>query len=271
MNGAIVTWIDPNSPAAHGHLQSGDIIVSALGAEVPDSRAVMRTVATAAEGAQIPLLVRRHSEMIDVTLQSVPWPAMLELRNEVLASPENIASAELLGLGLNLASVTQEDLEHHHLGDVPGVLIDAVAPGSTANNMNLQKGDVILQVGDQPATSPTMYRRNSPAPRRRQATWLPCSSGARRGRGGQRSGSVPSIRTNWWLECRSLTRPAWPIAQQAGSTEPVWWRGGPGPGESWRCRQLTTRGGAGRWRPHWHGTWRRAGTQRWSIVVSFEF
>jgi serine protease Do len=154
MNGAIVTWIDPNSPAAHGHLQPGDIIVSALGEEVPDSRAVMRTVATAAEGAQIPLLVWRHSEMIDVTLQSVPWPAMLELRNEVLASPENIASAESLGLGLNLASVTQEDREHNHLGNVPGVLIDAVAPGSMAYNMNLQKGDVILQVGDQPATSP---------------------------------------------------------------------------------------------------------------------
>ena len=34
------------------------------------------------------------------------------------------------------------------------MLIDAVAPGSMAYNMNLQKGDVILQVGDQPATSP---------------------------------------------------------------------------------------------------------------------
>jgi serine protease Do len=154
MNGAIVTWIDPNSPAAHGNLQPGDIIVSALGEEMPDSRAVLRTVATAADGAAIPLLVWRHREMMNITLQSVPWPEMLELRSEVLASPESIARAESLGIGLKLADLTQADREHNHLGDVSGVLIDAVAPGSMAYNMNLEKGDVILQVGDQPATSP---------------------------------------------------------------------------------------------------------------------
>ena len=139
MNGAIVTWIDPNSPAARGHLKPGDIIVSALGQEMPDARAVLRTVATAPEDAEVPLLVWRHGEMMDVTLNSVPWPEMLELRSEVLASAENIASAELAGLGLKLASVTPADRERNHLGDVPGVLIDAVAPGSMAYNMDLRR------------------------------------------------------------------------------------------------------------------------------------
>jgi serine protease Do len=154
MNGAIVTSIDPNSPAARGHLQPGDIIVSALGEEMPDSRAVLRTVSNAPEGAEIPLLVWRHHEMMNVTLQSVPWPEMLELTSEVLASPESVARAESVGIGLKLAGLTQEDRQRDHLGDVPGVLIDAVAPGSMAYNRNLQKGDVILQVGDRPATSP---------------------------------------------------------------------------------------------------------------------
>jgi serine protease Do len=154
MNGAIVTWIDPNSPAARGDLKAGDIILSALGQEMPDSRAVLRTVATAPEGARIPLRVWRHNEMMDITLNSVPWPQMLELRSEVLASPENISKAESTGLGLKLAGLTPADRQQSHLGDVSGVLIDAVAPGSMAYNMNLQPGDVILQVGDQPATSP---------------------------------------------------------------------------------------------------------------------
>jgi serine protease Do len=154
MNGAIVTWIDANSPAAHGDLHAGDIIVTALGQEMSDSREVMRTIVTAPEGAEVPLLVWRHREMMDVSLQSVPWPAMLELRSEVLASPESVARAEAIGIGLKLASLSQSDRESNHLGDVPGVLVDAVAPGSMAYNMRLQKGDVILQVGDQPATTP---------------------------------------------------------------------------------------------------------------------
>jgi serine protease Do len=154
MNGAIVTWIDPNSPAAHGHLQPGDIIVSALGQEMSDSRAVMRTVATAPDSAEIPLLVWRHGEMIDVTLQSVPWPQMLLLRNEVLASADSIARAESAGIGLKLASLAPADQARKHLGNVQGVLIDAVAPGSMADNMDLKQGDVILQVGDTPVASP---------------------------------------------------------------------------------------------------------------------
>jgi serine protease Do len=154
MNGAIVTWIDPNSPAARGHLQAGDIIVSALGHKMPDSRAVMRTVATAPDSAEIPVLVWRHREMMDVTLRSVPWPQMLELRSEVLASAQSIARAESAGIGMKLASLAPADRERNHLGDVPGVLIDAVAPGSMAYNMDLKPGDVILQVGDRPVTSP---------------------------------------------------------------------------------------------------------------------
>jgi serine protease Do len=155
MNGAIVTWIDPNSPAARGHLQAGDIIVSAFGQEMPDARAVLRTVATAPEGVKVPLLVWRHQEMMSVALQSVPWPEMLELRSEVLASPENIARAESAGIGMTLAGLTPADRKRNHLGDVPGVLIDAVAPGSMADNMSLKPGDVILQIGDSPVSSPS--------------------------------------------------------------------------------------------------------------------
>jgi serine protease Do len=73
----------------------------------------------------------------------------------------------------HLADLTPADRGRNHLGDVPGVLIDAVAPGSMAYNMDLKPGDVILQVGDRPMTSPDEVRA----------------------RDGQRSGSVPSIST----------------------------------------------------------------------------
>jgi serine protease Do len=143
MNGAIVTWIDPNSPAVRGHLQPGDIILSALGQNMPDSRAVMRTVTTAPDSAEIPLLVWRHGEMMNVRRLE-----MLELRSEVLARAESIARAESAGVGMTLADLTPADRGRNHLGDVPGVLIDAVTSGLMAYNTDLKPGDVILQVGD---------------------------------------------------------------------------------------------------------------------------
>ena len=76
------------------------------------------------------MIVWRNGVTEDMTLQAVPWPTMMALRSQVLASPENIAKAEAAGLGLHLASITAADRQRYHLGDTKGVLIDQVTPGS---------------------------------------------------------------------------------------------------------------------------------------------
>jgi S1-C subfamily serine protease len=103
-----------------------------------------------------------------VTLQSQPWPHLLALRSEVLASPENIAKAEAAGLGVHVASITAADRQRYHLGGSAGVLIDRVTPDSEATSLGLKPGDVIEQVGEQPATSPAevtaLFDRGKTAP-----------------------------------------------------------------------------------------------------------
>jgi serine protease Do len=154
--GAIVTGVDPDSPAAQASLAPGDIITNADGQQSPDPRAILRMVIMSPPGDRIALSVWRNGSMRQVTIRSQPWPHMVALRSEVLASAAAVARAEALGLcrGLHLSAITAENRKRFGLADASGVLVDQVTPGSQAATVGLEAGDVIEQVGDQPATTP---------------------------------------------------------------------------------------------------------------------
>jgi len=158
-DGAIVTGIDPNSPAAHASLRRGDIIIGINGIHPRDSREVQRTIARYRAGTPVKLAVWRNDKTIDITVKGEPWPNMMALRSEVLASKESIARAEAVGLGMYVANIIPADRERYGLGDENGVLIDQVIPGSQAEDMGLAAGDVIEQVGRDPTTSEDQVTR----------------------------------------------------------------------------------------------------------------
>ena len=111
MQGAIVTGIDPKSPAAGAKIELGDIITAAEGHPVPDARAVLRAVIASPPGAPISLTISRNGHTTQMKVPSQPWPNMMALRSEVLASADSVARAEAqgLGLGLHLAAITAAD------------------------------------------------------------------------------------------------------------------------------------------------------------------
>jgi serine protease Do len=153
MAGAIVTRVDPNSPAAKVNLQSGDIIMGVNGQALPDNRAILRKIVTS-NGDTITLSVWRQDHSTEATLKVRPWPHMMALRSEVLASPEDVALAKAQGCGLHLAMLTDAGRVRYHLSDELGVLVDQVAEGSEAETMGFQAGDVIEKVGDAAVTTP---------------------------------------------------------------------------------------------------------------------
>jgi len=152
-DGAIVTGVDPNSPAARASLQRGDIIVGIGNIHPRDSREVQRTIALYDPGTPVNLAVWRDKKIVNMTVKGEPWPDMMALRSEVLASPENISRAEAVGLGMYVANIIPADRDRYGISDTSGVLIDQVIPGSQAENMGLEAGDVIQQIGQHPATT----------------------------------------------------------------------------------------------------------------------
>ena len=72
VNGAIVTGVDPNSPAADASIGAGDIITALDGQTQLDSRAVQRDIIQVASGEPIVLTVWRDGHPMNVTLRGSP-------------------------------------------------------------------------------------------------------------------------------------------------------------------------------------------------------
>ena len=158
MSGAVVTGVDPDSPAAQASLVPGDVITGADGQALTDSRAILRVIVRKPPGEPISLSVWRQGQMMEATLRGQPWPHMAALRSDVLASAAAVALAQAaglgLGLGMHLTAITAENRQSFGLGDASGALIDEVTPGSQAEDTGLKPGDVIEQVDHHPATTP---------------------------------------------------------------------------------------------------------------------
>ena len=154
MEGAVVTRVVPNSPAAQAGLQPSDIIMGINGNALDDARAILRKIATFQNGDTIVIGVWRQARSIQAKLQVHPWPNMVALRSDVLASPEDVALAESKGCGMHLATLTDANRQSSQVGNEPGVLVDQVAAGSGAETMGFQAGDVIERVGDVAVTTP---------------------------------------------------------------------------------------------------------------------
>jgi len=154
VSGAIVTGVDPGSPAAQASLVPGDIITSVGGEAQPDARAVQRAVATADPGQPITLSVWRRGRTMPVTVRGKPWPNFKMLQTQVVAGRALVAQAFAAGLGLHVIAIDEPDRLRFGLGNVQGVLIDRVDPGTQAAQLGLQVGDVIQQIGDEIAPRP---------------------------------------------------------------------------------------------------------------------
>jgi serine protease Do len=154
ISGAIVTGTDPDSPAARASLVAGDVITGANGHELPDARAILRFVLAQPLDTPISFTVWHQGHMSEVTLRTQPWPHIMALRSDVLASPADVAREAQEGIGLHLTAITEANSKRFGLSVDQGDLVDQVTPGSQADEADLRPGDVIVQVNDHPAPAP---------------------------------------------------------------------------------------------------------------------
>lgn len=154
VSGAVVTAVDPGSPAAKASLVPGDIITGVSGRDLPDSRAIMRAITIMVPGVPLDLALWRKGAEKQIVLVGRAWPDWNKKRSSVVASEADIGRSLEAGLGLTLRSITRTDRLYYHLGSVKGVLVDQVRPGSQAAMLDIAPGDVIQQVGTRPADTP---------------------------------------------------------------------------------------------------------------------
>jgi len=140
-NGALVASVSPDSPAAKAGLQPGDVIQSVNGTHIGNARDLAVQVAEVKPGAQAALDIFRDgaSKTIDVTVTTMPG-------DQVADRGTTPAKANV---GLALAPLSPEMRDQL---DIPagtrGAVVAQVQSDSPAAAAGIQRGDLIVGVGD---------------------------------------------------------------------------------------------------------------------------
>ena len=157
--GALVSSVQPKSPAAAAGIQANDVILTFDGKPVPDSRHLPRMVVETPIDHEVPIKVWRDGKEVSKTIKIAEMPESKQLAsNDPGLSDKDTPKKDgetVTQLGLGLASITAESRQRFQLGDdVSGVLVTSVTPDSTAAEKQLTPGDVLLEVNQQEVKSP---------------------------------------------------------------------------------------------------------------------
>ncbi len=149
--GALVSGIDPEGPAAKAGVRVYDVIVAFDGKPVTTMEELPKLVASAPVGSKARLTVIRKGEEETLTVQLGELDAEPKLAS---AEPEQKPGA----FGLQVQTLTPEIAEQLQIEAEAGVVISGVEPGSVAEEEGLRRGDVILDVNTKPVASVEQFR-----------------------------------------------------------------------------------------------------------------
>ena len=154
--GALVADVTPDSPAAAAGIKTGDVILEFNGQDIPEMRDLPRIVAATKIDEFVDVIVLRKGEEMIVRVKI----AELDENQPVLASltteGAEAEAPEVETLGMTLVAITDELRERYDLGDEnEGVLVTMIDPNSSAAAEGIRPGDIILEIGLEPVTSPS--------------------------------------------------------------------------------------------------------------------
>jgi serine protease Do len=141
--GALVSDVVPESPAAHAGLQTGDVILDFDGHSIKRADDLMWLVATTAAGKRVPMTVyhRGTSSHVEVTLQSAPEEP------DHLPTPK-LPTAHKSPLGMTVSEISPGIARELGNPQLRGVVVMSVEPDSPAVEAGLERGDIIVRVGE---------------------------------------------------------------------------------------------------------------------------
>ena len=153
--GALVSNVSPNSPAAKAGLQTGDVILGINGTPIAESNQLRMKVSMMNPNQSVKLKIFRNGQTRDVNVQ------ISEMPGEKVAK----ASTEDDNANTTLQGVSVQNLDAQsarQLGlpaGTKGVVVTDVDPASQAASAGLKEGDVIQEVNRQPVANSDDFSR----------------------------------------------------------------------------------------------------------------
>ena len=142
-NGAIVSDVFDKSPALDAGLKRNDIVVALDGQKIDDVEAFGYRFGTRAIGGSVAMSVLRGGKPLSIALKLTGAPENPPRDVRKLTGKQPFA-------GASVANISPALLEEMSLeGFREGVVVTEIEDSSIAQQLNVQKGDVIVSVNDQ--------------------------------------------------------------------------------------------------------------------------
>jgi serine protease DegQ len=149
-SGALVSEVLPGSPAERAGLRAGDVITTLDGDEITSSAALRNRVGMKRPGESVALAVARGGQKLDITLTLGDRPEKVSAH----AGPgQRFDDQRLDGQSFQGLSLRPVPSDHPLAGEVSGLYVDAVTPGSPAARAGVNAGDIIVAVNRQPVAN----------------------------------------------------------------------------------------------------------------------
>ncbi len=147
-SGAVISHVDSDSPGSRAGLKEGDVIIGVDGQKVNDAGRLQVVIGQKQPGTKAELEVMRDAKTmtVPVTLADIS-----KSDNERASTGEEHGK---MRWGIGLADLTSQLRQQIQApSDLQGAVVGQVAPGSSADNAGLQRGDVIVEVNRKPMHS----------------------------------------------------------------------------------------------------------------------
>jgi serine protease Do len=152
--GALVSEPQKDSPAAKAGIESGDVITALDDSPVHDPRELARKIGTMTPGTSVKLGILHGGQNKTVTLTLGTLPTEKQAANEQKDQRE-VPDSDIPNLGLTLAPGSKVAGSGGS-----GVVVTGVSAGGVAAEHGFQVGDVILEVGGKPVSTPSEVRKS---------------------------------------------------------------------------------------------------------------
>ena len=153
--GAYITEVTKGAPADVAGLKPGDVVIRINGETIASSTELTRRVADVQVGQPIRLEILRDGRRQTVTVRSGRRPTQAELNagqtsEDQPAEPRAGAALGQVVAGLNISDISAALRQRYSIpANIEGVVVNSVATGG---DRRFQPGNVIMRVGNAPAT-----------------------------------------------------------------------------------------------------------------------
>ena len=141
-SGAVVSSVQPDSPADNAGIQAGDVIVAVDDASITGASDLLNTIGLTRAGKEVSIGLIRDNQRFDYDVRIGNAPVLAE--SSVSADSSSV---------LEGAELSNIPTDHDDYGEVQGVLVNNVVQGSRALRNGLQSGDIITAINRQVVSS----------------------------------------------------------------------------------------------------------------------